>query len=53
MENMGPGPGKYMGPSDFGQVETTYNAVIPDKVDVRLSGGYAQPLKRNRKSSVS
>ena len=48
MENMGPGPGKYMGPSDFGQVETTYNATIPDKVDVRLSAGYAQPLKRNR-----
>ena len=40
MENMGPGPGKYMMHSDFGQVETQYKSSLPQNVDVRLSAGY-------------
>ena len=40
MENMGPGPGKYMMHSDFGQVETQYKSSLPENVNVGLNAGY-------------
>ena len=49
MENMGPGPGKYMMESDFGQVETKYRTKVPENIKVGLNPSY----KRKRQNSVS
>ena len=48
MENTGPGPGKYMMHSDFGQVETQFRSTIPKTVQVGLNPSFLQPLKRQR-----
>ena len=53
MENMGPGPGKYMMESDFGQVETNYRTKVPENIKVGLNPSYLQPQKRKRQNSVS
>ena len=50
MENSGPGPGKYMMNSDFGQVETNYHTKVPENIKVGLNPSYQQPQKENDKT---
>lgn len=47
LENSGPGPAKYMMPSDFGNVES----MLPKSIDISLNGQI--PKHRARRSSAT